>query len=613
MNSWPGKLLRVNLTQGTWTVENIDPQTARDYIGGRGLGTKIFCDEVDPNVDPFSPENKLIFMSGPLTGTGAPASARYMVITKSPLTGTIASSNSGGYFPAELRFSGFNGIIFEGKAEKPVMLWIDHGQVELRSAEHLWGKTTNETEELIRDTIEDPWISRETRIACIGPAGEKLSKLACIINDKHRAAGRSGVGAVMGAKNLKAVVVKGNEGIQAANFEEFKASIRAAMHKLGSGPVTSEGLPTYGTAILVNIINECGILPTKNFQENMFDNAGKISGESIAENIMSRNKGCFACSIACARMTCIEDPKYAGHGEGPEYETVELMGADCYIDDLAPITKANYLCNEYGMDTISAACTVATAMELYEKGYIPKDKAGMDLSFGNGEALVNLIKQMGTREGLGDDATDGSYVLAEKYGFPEAFMGVKKQEIPAYDPRGVQGMGLTYATSNRGACHVRGYTIANEVLGVHEKLDPLVTENKAATVKVFQDLTALVDSAGVCLFVTLTPGFGFEDMRAMLRGATGFDYTVKEVKDASERIWNLERLFNLKAGFTKADDTLPKRLLKDPLPMGGPKGQVCRLQEMLPEYYELRGWNKEGIPSEEKLKTLGLDKQTFVS
>jgi aldehyde:ferredoxin oxidoreductase len=613
MNSWPGKLLRVNLTQGTWTVEDIDPKMARDYIGGRGLGTKIFCDEVSPDVDPLSPENKLIMLSGPLTATGAPASARYMVVTKSPLTGTIASSNSGGYFPAELRFAGFNGIIFEGKSEKPVSLYIREGEVELRDASHLWGKTTDITEDMIRSEIEDKWDAKETRIACIGPAGEKLSKLACIMNDKHRAAGRSGVGAVMGSKNVKAIVVRGTQGVQIADFDNFKTGVRTAMDKLAAGPVTSEGLPAYGTAILVNIINECGILPTNNFQLNMFDNASKISGESIAENIMSRNKGCFACSIACARMTSIEDPKYAGHGEGPEYETVELMGADCGIDDLAPITKANYLCNEYGIDTISAACTVATAMELYEKGYISKEKAGMDLSFGNGEALVKLIEQMGTREGLGDDATDGSFRLAEKYGFPEAFMGVKKLEIPAYDPRGVQGMGLTYATSNRGACHVRGYTIANEVLGVHEKMDPLVTEGKAPVVKVFQDLTALVDSSGLCLFVTLTPGMGFEEMKNMIAGATGFDYSVEEIMAASERIWNLEKLFNMKAGFTKEDDTLPKRLLEVPLPLGGPKGQVCRLGDMLPEYYELRGWDKDGIPTAEKLSELGLEGLEFKS
>jgi len=606
MNSWPGKLLRVDLTQGTWAVEDIDPQLARDYIGGRGLGTKILCDEVDPTIDALSPENKLIMLTGPLTATGAPASARYMVITKSPLTGAIASSNSGGYFPAELRYSGFNGIIFEGASEKPVALWIKDGEVELKPADDLWGKTADMTEEAIRDTIEDEWEAKATKIACIGPAGENLAKLACIINDTHRAAGRSGIGAVMGSKKLKAIVVRGTQGVQVANFPEFKTAVKNAMHKLASGPVTSQGLPTYGTAILVNIINECGILPTNNFQKGTFANASKISGESIAENIMTRNKGCFACSIACARMTVIEEGKYASQGEGPEYETVGLMGANCGIDDLAPIAKANYLCNFYGLDAISAACTVATAMELYEKGYLSKEEAGMDLSFGNIDALVDLIKLMGKGEGLGKIAMHGAWVLADHFGHTELSMDVKKQEIPAYDPRGVQGMGLTYATSNRGACHVRGYTIANEVLGVHEKLDPLVTEGKAATVKVFQDLTALVDSSGLCLFVTLTPGFGFDDMQAMIKGATGFDYTVHEVKVAGERIWNLEKLFNLKAGFTRDDDTLPKRLLEEPLTEGGPKGQVCRLEDMLPEYYELREWDENGVPKPELLKRLGL-------
>jgi aldehyde:ferredoxin oxidoreductase len=401
MNSWPGKLLRVDLTRGTCSVEDIDPQLARDYIGGRGLGTKILCDEVDPTVDPLSPDNKLIMLTGPLTATGAPASARYMVVTKSPLTGAIASSNSGGYFPAELRYAGFNGIIFEGASEKPVALWIKDGEFELKPADDLWGKTADKTEEAIRDTIEDEWEAKATRIACIGPAGENLAKLACIINDTHRAAGRSGVGAVMGSKKLKAIVVRGTQGVQTANFPEFKAAVKNAMQKLASGPVTSQGLPAYGTAILVNIVNECGILPTNNFQKGTFANASKISGESIAENIMTRNKGCFACSIACARMTVIEEGKYASQGEGPEYETVGLMGANCGIDDLAPIAKANYLCNFYGLDAISAACTVATAMELFEKGYITKKEAGMDLSFGNKDALVGLIELMGKGEGLG--------------------------------------------------------------------------------------------------------------------------------------------------------------------------------------------------------------------
>jgi len=606
MESWTGKIIRVDLTAREFAVEDLDPAIERDYIGGRGVGSKILFDEVDPTVDPLSPENKLILMTGPLTGTGAPCSSRYMAITKSPLTGAIACSNSGGYFPAELRFAGYDGIIFEGKADEPVYLWIKDDEIEIRDAGHLWGKTTHETEDLIRSEIDDPWLAKEIHIASIGPAGENLGKLACIINDKNRAAGRSGVGAVMGSKNLKAVVVKGSKGVGKINRDAFKKSVRTAIDKLKAGPVTSQGLPKFGTAILVNIINECGILPTNNFQTATFERAGKISGETIAETILTRNKGCFACTIGCGRLTDIKDPKYAGKGEGPEYETVELMGADCGIDNLAAITKANYLCNELGMDTISAACTVATAMELYEKGYIPKEEAGMDLSFGNADALVELIRQMGYREGLGAVAADGGYVLAEKYGHTELFMGVKKQEIPAYDPRGVQGMGLTYATSNRGACHVRSYLIANEVLGVHAKMDPLTTKDKPATVKVFQELTAVVDSTGLCLFIVLTPNMGYDDMRDMLNSVTGFDYTTEDVIRAGERIWNLERLFNLKAGFTKKDDTLPERLLKEPLKEGGPKGLVCKLGEMLPEYYKLRGWDENGVPTGEKLAELGL-------
>ena len=607
MKGFVSKILRVDLSEGSCEVEELDSDLARDFIGGRGLGTKIFCDEVDPEIDPFDPDNKLIFLTGPLTGTGAPCSSRYMVITKSPLTGTIACSNSGGYFPSELKFAGYDGIIFEGKSETPVYLWINDDEVELRSAQHLWGKTTHETEDLIRAEIKDPWIARETYIASIGPAGEKLSMLACIINDKHRAAGRSGVGAVMGSKNLKAVAVKGTKGIPRADAEAFKKATSDAHDKLNAGPVTSEALYSYGTAVLVNIINESGVLPTRNFQTGTFEKADDISGESIANTTLTRKKGCFSCSIACGRLTEINDPKYKGKGEGPEYETVELMGANCGIDNLSAISKANYLCNELGMDTISVAATIACAMELYEKGFISEEEAGMKLHFGNADALVELTEKMGKREGLGDVASDGAYRLAEKYGHPELFMGVKKLEAPAYDPRGVQGMGLEYATSNRGACHVRGYLIANEILGIHEKVDPLVTEGKAAMTKVFQDLAAVVDSSGLCLFVVLTPGFGYDEFRDMLNTTIGFDYTSEELMKAGERIWNLERLFNLKAGFTKDDDTLPKRLLEEPLPEGGPKGSVCKLNEMLPEYYQLRKWDDNGIPSKEKLEELGLE------
>lgn len=600
-------IIRVNLTKGTVSVESVDPILLKQYIGGRGLGSKILYDEIDPKVDPLSPDNKLIFMAGPLTGTGAPSASRYMVITKSPLTGAIACSNSGGHFGAELRSAGYLGIVCEGKAERPVYLLIHNDEIQIRDASSLWGKTTHQTEDDLRSGLSDLALSRDVRIACIGPAGENLSRIACVINDKHRAAGRSGVGAVMGSKNLKAIAVKGSKKIDKHNSDAFIAAIRAASEKLKAGPVTSQGLPKYGTAILVNIINECGILPTRNFQQGIFAGASKISGETLAETYLIRNKACYACPIACGRLTKVSSPEsYKGEGEGPEYETVELLGAGCGVDDLGAITKANYLCNELGLDTISAAGTVATAMELYEKGFLPYKDAGMELRFGNAEALITMIYDMAYRRGLGSVAADGGYVLATTYGHPEFFMGVKRQELPAYDPRGAQGMGLTYATSNRGACHVRGYLIANEILGVHEKLDPLTTEGKAAAVKAIQELTAVFDSSGMCLFASLAPGMGYDAVRDLLNALTGFGYTSEDLKLCGERIWNLERLFNIKAGFTSADDTLPKRLLEEPLSEGGPKGRVCMLDKMLPEYYSLRGWDAQGVPTQGKLSELGL-------
>ncbi|MDH7499566.1 MAG: aldehyde ferredoxin oxidoreductase family protein [candidate division NC10 bacterium] len=599
MAGWTGKMLRVNLTKNSWAVEEVNPDLAREFIGGRGLGTKILFDEVDPKVDPFSPKNKLIMATGPLTGTFATAAGRYMVITKSPLTGAIASSNSGGYFGPELKYAGYDLILFEGKAEKPVYLWVHNDQVEIRSADHLWGKTTHETEDLIRAET-DP----EVKIACIGPAGEKLVRFACIVNEKGRAAGRSGVGAVMGSKNLKAVAVRGTLGLKVARPEELRKASLMALEKIKASPTTSVGLPTYGTALLVNIINAAGIFPTRNFQTGVFPTADKTGGESIRANIEIRNKACFACPIACSPVTEIKNPKFKGSGEGPEYETTWSLGACCGIDNLDAITKAHYICNELGMDPITLGVTIAAAMEMYEKGYLSFKETGVALNFGNAEALVEITEKAGRREGFGDAVAEGSMRLTEKYGHPELFMGVKGQEFPAYDGRGAQGMGLQYATSNRGACHVRGYMISPEILGTPVKLDPFATKEKASWNIGFQDLTAVVDSTGICLFTTFA--IGADEIHAFLVPATGIEYSKEDMLKAGERIWNLERLFNLKAGLTGKDDTLPKRILEEPLPEGGAKGQVVRLSEMLPEYYQLRGWDEHGVPTKEKLKELGL-------
>jgi aldehyde:ferredoxin oxidoreductase len=599
MNGWAGRMLRVNLSKGSWTVETTDPDLVRDFIGGRGLATKILFDEIDPKVDPLSPKNKLIMITGPLTGTFASAGGRYMVVTKSPLTGGIACSNSGGYFGAELKFAGYDGIIFEGRAERPVYLWVHNDQVEIRPAEELWGKTTHETEDMIRaDT--DP----EAKIACIGPAGEKLVRFACIVNDKGRAAGRSGVGAVMGSKNLKAVAVRGTKAVKVARPDEFRQAALLALDKIKSSPTTSVGLPRYGTALLVNIINAAGIYPTRNFQTGVFPTADKTGGEAIRANIEIRNKACFACPIACTPVTEIKNPKFKGSGEGPEYETTWSLGACCGIDNLEAITKAHYVCNELGMDPITLGVTIAAAMEMYEKGYLSFKDTGVALNFGNAEALVELTTKTGMREGFGDALAEGCKRLTEKYGHPELFMGVKGQEFPAYDGRGAQGMGLQYATSNRGACHVRGYMISPEILGTPVKLDPFATREKASWDIAFQNTTAVVDSSGLCLFTTFA--IGADEILPLLVAATGIEYTKESMLKAGERIWNLERMFNLKAGLSGKDDTLPKRILEEPLPEGPAQGQVVRLAEMLPEYYQLRGWDDNGVPTKEKLKELGL-------
>ena len=408
----------------------------------------------------------------------------------------------------------------------------------------------------------------------------------------------------MGSKNLKAVVAKGTQSVKVAHPKEFMAACLAVVKKLKESPVTGGGLPKYGTPILVNVINAHGFLPTRNFQQGQFEGADKLSGETIADTILIKNKGCFACTIACARVSEVKEGKYKGAGEGPEYESGWALGISTGVSDLGAVTKANYLCNELGMDTIEAGVAVATAMELFEKGYIPQSDIGRPLRFGDGDALVWLIEEMGYRRGFGELVAQGGYRVAEKYGHPELFMGVKKQAFPAYDGRGAQGMSLGYATSNRGACHLRGYTISVEVFGIPKKMDPFATDGKAEVSKLFQDVTAFVDSTGICLFTTF--GIGAEDIYPMLEHATGGGYTLEECLKIGERIWNLERLFNLKAGLSGKDDTLPPRILHEGIPEGPAKGMVGKLPEMLPEYYKLRGWEATGVPSKAKLKELAL-------
>ncbi len=613
---WTRKILRVDLAKGTCKSEPLNMKWAQDYLGQRGLATKYFVEEVDPKVDPLSPKNKLIMATGPLTGTPVSTGGRYSVITKGALTGAIACSNSGGFFGAELKFAGWDMIIFEGKSKKPVYLAIEDDKAELRDAAHLWGKTVWQTEEIIKQTHQDP----QTRVASIGRAGENGVLYACVINDLHRAAGRSGVGTVMGSKNLKAVAVRGTKGGgKVRDAKAFMKATVAAKKVLADNAVTGQGLPKYGTQVLMNVINEIGALPTRNHRDVQFENAGKISAEAMHEKRptdgkphLVANAACFGCTIACGRISKLDEkhfsvvnkPQYWGASGGLEYEAAWALGAANGVGDLEALQYANLLCNEDGYDPISFGATVGAAMELYDLGILTKEQIGIDAPFGSAEALVKLSEMTAKGEGFGKELGLGSARLCAKYGKPELSMGVKKQEFPAYDSRGIQGMGLAYATSNRGACHLRGYTVASEVLGIPVKTDPLTSEGKADLVKAFQDATAVFDSAGICVFTSFA--WTLADVQPQLDAACEGGWSMEKLTAMGERIWNMERVFNNAAGFTAKDDDLPPRLKTEPAKTGPAKGKVNELGKMLPEYYKVRGWNEKGVPTKATLKRLGL-------
>lgn len=600
-----GKILRVNLGKGTIKNEKIPDETLKKFIGGRGLGVKIMYDELEPGIDPLSPENKIALLTGPVTGTPAPESGRWSSVTKSPLTGTIHDSNSGGDFGPYLKFAGVDGVIFEGTSEKPVYLWVEDGEGELKDATHIWGKDIFQT----TDTLVGG--DKATRVACIGPAGEKLVRLACILNEKHRAAGRGGHGAVLGSKRVKAVAVRGTKVPTIADRSALNETNKAVVTKLNEMSTTSDSLPKYGTSVLVNVINEEGGYPTRNFQTGFFPTADRTSGETLKDTLLTGTMGCWGCQIKCGRVSKIPPwSQFSGEGEGPEFETIWSMGAQCGVDNLEAITKASYLCDELGVDTIEMGNLIGLAMELYEKGYIEPEKTrGLDLKFGNPQALIEMTWRTAYRSGLGDDIAEGGIALATKYKAPELFMGARGQGLPAYDPRAFQGHGLGYATSNRGGCHLRSYVIAAEVVGEVTgdklELDPTATEGKAGVVKTFQDLYASCDSLAVCKFNTFA--VGAEEFASTLTAITGWSYSANDIMEAGERIYNLERAFNVREGKGLEIDTLPRRFLEEPLSDGAKKGQTFRLEEMLEEYYDIRGW-KDGRPTKKRLEKLGLNK-----
>ena len=612
---WQNQILRVNLTTGDCTRERLNKAWAQEYLGQRGLGTRYFVDEVDATVDPLSPDNKLIFATGPLTGTSAPTGGRSSAITKGALTGAIAASNTGGFFGAELKMAGYDILIIEGCAEKPVYLSIINEVADIHPAEHLWGQTVWQTEPALRKELGDP----QTKIASIGRAGEVGVKYACIVNDIDRAFGRSGVGAVMGSKNLKAITLRGTRGVTVHNPEQFLEAVRETEAFMQPHPIRKR-FTHRGTHNMMDVTNEYGSLPTRNGQDVQFEGVSSVNVDATRAKRASDgkpsyqgNKACFACTIACGRIATIDPEsgytngttpegsdrsRYKNPSGGLEYENAFAFGPMCGVDHLDTLNYANFLCNEHGMDPISMGASVAAAMELFESGALTlADTDGLDLSFGSAEGLARAVELTAFGEGIGKDIGLGAQRLCEKYGHPEFSMTVKGQEFPGYDPRPLKGMGLAYATSNRGACHMRARPLVDD-------FSRITNDGKAEIVKTTQDLVGGIDSSGLCVFANAI--FPPEYLVKMLDAACEGDWTVERLYETGERIWNMEKQFNLAAGFSKADDCLPKRMTTEITRGGAGDGSIAELEPMLDEYYQRRGWDAEGIPLPETLQRLGL-------
>jgi aldehyde:ferredoxin oxidoreductase len=603
--SWQQKILRINLTQGSCEVQPLNMQWAEEYLGQRGLGSKYLLEEMDPAVDALSAENKLIFATGPLTGTMASTAGRYSVITKGALTDAIACSNSGGKFGAELKNAGFDLLIIEGQSEHPVYLHIENQTAILCDASELWGQTVWQTESLIKEKYQDPLM----RVASIGQAGENLCRFACVVNDLHRAAGRSGVGAVMGSKRLKAIAVRGTLGVKNSDPQKFMDIVNSVNARL----TDREGMARDGTLAMIDVTNRFGSLPTRNNRSVRFEGAEKLNPQAMQTpnqhqhtNLVT-NAACFGCTIACGRICKIDPqhfsirdkPQYQTASGGLEYETAYALGAAVGVDDIDAATYVGFLCNEYGMDPISLGGSIAAAMELFDIGAINEsDTGGIQLEFGSAEALCQIAELTARGEGFGRDVAEGSRRLTQKYGHADLSMTVKGQEFAAYDGRSMQGMGLAYVTSNRGACHLRASPYKHDFTTTD-------IEGKPEVVKSSQDEIAFIDSSGLCLFPRGC-GWAIEDFLSMVNASCDSEWDMHRMRITGERIWNLERLFNLRAGLGRQDDTLPRRILEEPADIGVGKGQVSRVPEMLPVYYALRGWDEQGVPSDQTLERLGL-------
>ncbi|MHB8770676.1 MAG: aldehyde ferredoxin oxidoreductase family protein [Syntrophales bacterium] len=618
---WTGTILEVDLSDQTVCERDLTEDLAYRYLGQAGINARLLYDRVSRSTDPYSPEAPLIFGVGPLGGTLAPCSGRFSVTFKSPLTGIFGDANCGGHWGSELKMAGYDHLVITGKARHPVYLWVDNGRVEIRDARPLWGKDTWETDELIREDIGE----RTAQVACIGPAGENLVRFAAIICNHARAAARCGPGAVMGAKNLKAIAVRGDRGILIADKAALQEAVDEAVGAILDDPLY-EPAKTYGTLAITPLAQALGFLPTRNFQESTFSGAEKMRGEVFLASYAVKHKGCYNCPVACSRYYEVADGPYAStRGEGPEYESVSALGAKCGNDNFAAILHANTLCNRLGLDTISTGNALAWAMECRDKGILSREQVdGIDLHFGNDAAMIAVIKKIAFREGVGDLLAEGACLAAQRVGGADLVVHSKGLDYPAVDIRGAKGMALSFAVSPRGGDHLKGlslYEVAPELYAkaIREQTGITVTptywlqyETKPALMRWHENWHCVVDSLGLCKLegIALKPLLP-NHFRRMLAAATGWQISVEELEKIGERIWNLERLFNVREGMLRIHDLPPPRLLEEPIATGPARGERLdrrRFEQMLAEYYRLRGWDPDtGIPTAEQCRTLGLD------
>jgi len=603
MNGYMGKLLRVDLSSGTIEDEPLNPDWARQFVGGSGLAARYLYDLITSQTDPLGADNPLMFMTGPLVGTTAPSCGRYVVCARSPLTGIWGESNSGGYWGPELKFAGYDGILLTGRAAHPVYLWIKDGVAELRDAGHLQGQDSYQTQESIRQELGEP----KARVACIGPAGENGVKYAAVMNDAGRAAGRTGMGAVMGSKNLKAIAVRGTGSVPLADEEAFKDYVRQAREAIKED-IATEILRPMGTAGSAEMLMMLGDMPSRYFTGDEMD-VGPIGGATMAETILVKHVACYRCPIACGRLTDISERYGLSRVDGPEYETIAAYGSLLLVDDLPAIAYVNHLCNRCGLDTITSGVTIAFTYYLYDQGIISaQDTGGLELHWGDIETAIRLTEMIAYREGFGDLLAEGSLAVARHFGVEELAVQVNGLEVPMHDPRASFGMAVNYATGPRGACHNQGDMYLVDQGQQQEELGIVMGERfessaeKAQITARQQDWRTLYNAMIMCVFANPPASI----TRGMLSAATGWDLTMEDLLPLGERAFNLKRALNVRLGLTAANDRLPKLLLQ-PLPGGGTEGRVPDMDLLMREYYAWRGWDPvTGKPTRERLVALGL-------